>query len=432
MKGKRCLRIGLIMALALCLCACKGAGDAGVIGGSDGPTSIIVSDGSQGNGQAGSGQDVNAPEEGQSGSMEDNKASDNTLSLKTYVPTESLVKVLGRADFVDDTLWMVHSGSGAEFTFEGTKAAITMQCDSSIMGNKDSQARIAIFVNGECVVDDMIDKMGEAYTVFESETQQECTVQVVKLSEAAHSTVGISSIEVECVGDIQPTPQKAHLIEFIGDSITCGYGVEDEDRNHHFSTKTENNMKTYAYKTAEALDADYSMVSFSGYGIISGYSGDGKKHDDQTVAPYYEKLGFSYGAYIGKYAADVAWDFGKRQPDVIVINLGTNDESYTKTDAAKREEYVAGYVDFLKMVRKNNPDAKIFCTLGIMGDALYTSVEKAAEQYSTETGDTNIHTMKFAVQSSADGYAADWHPTEATHTKAAEKLTNEIKTVMGW
>lgn len=430
MKGKRSLRIGMVTMLALCLCAC--GGNNGAIGDSDGPTTIFVSDGSQSGGQTESNQDSSVQEDGQTGNEEDSTTSDNTLSLKTYAPAEGLVKVLGRADFVDDTLWMVHSGSGAEFIFVGTRATITMQCDSSIMGGKDSQARIAIFVNDECVVDDMIDKMGEAFTVFESETQEECTIKVVKLSEAAHSTVGIASIEVECVGDIQPTPQKEHLIEFIGDSITCGYGVEDEDRNHHFSTKTENNMKTYAYKTAEALDADYSMVSFSGYGIISGYSGDGQKHVDQTLAPYYEKLGFSYGAYIGKSAADVAWNFEKRQPDVIVINLGTNDESYTKTDAAKREEYVTGYVEFLKLVRKNNPDAKIFCTLGIMGDALYSSVEKAVEQYSTETGDTNLHTMKFAVQSSADGYAADWHPTEATHTKAADKLTNEIKTVMDW
>lgn len=431
MKLKRLIKTGIILTAMVCLCACGGQGQ---IGGADGPTSILVGE----NTQDSMAQTDNVQEDGtqtedaQGGSTEDSTASDNTLSLKTYVPTEELVKVLGRAACVNDTLWMVHSGSGAEFSFVGTKATITIQCDSTIMGGKDSQARIAIFVNDECVVDEMIDKMDETFTVFESETQEECTIKVVKLSESAHSTVGIKSIEVECVGDIQPTAQKEHLIEFIGDSITCGYGVEDEDRNHHFSTKTENNMKTYAYKTAEALDADYSMVSFSGYGIISGYSGNGEKVAEQTVPQYYEKLGFSYGAYVGQYPSDLEWDFAKRQPDVIVINLGTNDESYTKTDAAKREEYVTGYVEFLKLVRENNPDATIFCTLGIMGDSLYTSVEKAVEQYSTETSDANVHAMKFAVQSSADGYAADWHPTEATHTKAADKLTTEIKTVMGW
>lgn len=408
MRNKKIFFNCIAMLLAVGLCAC--GQNSGSIGSSDGPTTIFVANDSQ----------------------ESMEQIDNTLSVKTYMPDEEYVKVLGRADFTENTLWMVHSGSGAEFTFTGTEATVTMQCDSTIMGSRDNQARIAIFINGECVVDEMIDKMDETFTVFESETPQECTIRIVKLSEAAMSTVGIKTLEVECIGDIQPTPPKEHLIEFIGDSITCGYGVEDEDKNHHFSTKTENVMKTYAYKTAEALDADYSMVSFSGYGIVSGSSGDGQKHPEQVLSLYYEKLGFSYGAYVGKYAADVAWDFNKRQPDLIVINLGTNDETYTKTDAAKRDEYVAGYVEFLKMVRKNNPDATILCTLGIMGDGLYPSLEKAVEQYSTENGDTNVHTMKFDVQSPADGLAADWHPTEATHTKAAEKLTAEIKEVMGW
>lgn len=408
MRNKKIFFNCIAMLLAVILCAC--GQNSGTIGSSDGPTTIFVASGSQGS----------------------TEQTDNTLSVKTYMPDEEYVKVLGRADFTENTLWMVHSGSGAEFTFTGTEATVTMQCDSTIMGSRDNQARIAIFVNDECVVDEMIDKMDETFTVFESETPQECTIRIVKLSEAAMSTVGIKTLEVECMGDIQPTPGKEHLIEFIGDSITCGYGVEDEDKNHHFSTKTENVMKTYAYKTAEALDADYSMVSFSGYGIVSGSSGDGQKHPEQVLSLYYEKLGFSYGAYVGKYAADVAWDFNKRQPDLIVINLGTNDETYTKTDAAKRDEYAAGYVEFLKMVRKNNPDATILCTLGIMGDSLYPSLEKAVEQYSTESGDTNVHTMKFDVQSPADGLAADWHPTEATHTKAADKLATEIKEVMGW
>ena len=73
------------------------------------------------------------------------------------------------------------------------------------------------------------------------------------------------------------------------------------------------------------------------------------------------------------------------------------------------------------------------CTLGMMGDGLYPMLEQGAEQtYTNETGDANISVMKFDVQSEADGFAADWHPTEATNTKAADKLIAKIKEVMGW
>ncbi len=354
------------------------------------------------------------------------------LTVKTFSPSEEYVKPLGRTEYLKDTLWMALSGTGAEFTFTGTKAVISMQADTAIMGDRDSQARVAVFVNDECVVDDMIDNMAEIYTVFESDEPQECTVRVVKLSESANSTVGIKSIEVTSLGDIKPTENKEHLIEFIGDSITCGYGVEDEVKENHFSTKTENVMKAYAYKTAEALDADYSMVSYSGHGIISGYTGTGDRVDSQLVPPYYKKLGFSYASYMGQSAFDVGWDFSKRQPDLVVINLGTNDDSYTGSDAAKQAEYVTGYIAFLKEIRELNPDATILCTLGIMGDRLYPSVEKAVADYQLETGDNNVYSMKFDVQSPSDGYAADWHPTEATHTKAAQKLTEKIRETMGW
>lgn len=354
--------------------------------------------------------------------------------MKVLTPTETNVKIIGRADFLKDTLWLVHSGSGAEFSFTGTKAVITLQADSAMTSGKNNQARVAIFVNDVCVVDDMMNKMQETYTVFESETDETCTVRIVKLSEAPMSTVGIKTIEVTSRGDIRPTPDKKHLIEFIGDSITCGYGIEDEDPNHTFRTSTENAMKTYAYKTAESLDADYSLVSFSGWGIISGYTATGEaKMTEELVPKYYEKLGYSRGKYLGVTPAEVPWDFTKRQPDLIVVNLGTNDDSYTKGIAEREQDYKEHYVEFLKVIRKNNPDAKILCTLGILGTRLCPAMEQAVAEYSEETGDTNIDTLWFAEQNaSADGLAADWHPTERTNSKAATKLVKEIKKMMGW
>ena len=225
---------------------------------------------------------------------------------------------------VKDSLWLVHSGTGCEFTFTGTKASVKIKPDSSFM-NRNNQARFAIYVNGERVVDDMVDKMELVYTVFESEVPTECTVRVVKLSEAPYSTFGISAIDATCFGTIKPTKNSDKLIEFVGDSITCGYGVDDLDANHHFSTTTEDATKTYAYKTAEKLGADYSLISFSGYGIISGYSGDGNQKPEQLVPTFYDKMGNSSGTYLGDFVAqETPWDFSKRQPDVVVINLGTN------------------------------------------------------------------------------------------------------------
>lgn len=348
-----------------------------------------------------------------------------------YKATAENVKLLGRTYFNEDKLYCALSGTGAEFSFTGTKCTVDISGDSTAMNASaaDNQARIGIYVNGERVIDDMVDNLKESYDVFISDTPQDVTVSIVKLSESPMSTLAIDNIKV--TGSvIKPTPDKDVLIEFVGDSITCGYGSDDPVKENHFSTKTEDVTKAYAYKTAKNLDADYSLVSFSGYGIISGYSDGNKKVSNQTVPQYYTKLGFSWSPNGSFVPANVDWDFTKHQPDVIVINLGTNDDSYTKTEKDRQEEYAAEYVNFLKTIREKNPDAKILCTLGVMGDRLFEYVQKAADDYSAETGDKNVYTMKFDVQSPADGYSADWHPSVTTHDKAAAKLSEEIKKLL--
>lgn len=60
-------------------------------------------------------------------------------------------------------------------------------------------------------------------------------------------------------------------IEFIGNSITCGYGVESSDPNEHFSDETENHYYTYAAITARNLKAQHVAVARSGIGIYRNY-----------------------------------------------------------------------------------------------------------------------------------------------------------------
>ena len=339
------------------------------------------------------------------------------------------VRLIGRVMPLEDTLWLALSGTGIEFSVTGTKTSITFVADDTWNGVPENRARVAVYVDGERVADTLLDQPETTVTAFECEGAEPHIVRVIKLSESAMSTCGISEVTVE--GEMSPTESKDRLIEFVGDSITCGYGVDDEDRDHHFATATEDVTRAYAYKTAKALDADYSMVSFSGYGIVSGYTATGEKMGHQLVPDYYEKFGFSYGTYKGAYQPqNIAWDFSKRQPDLVVVNLGTNDMSYVLDQDDRREEYISGYAEFLKTIRRCNAKAEILCVLGIMGEALCPAVEETIRRYKKETGDGNISYMGFTNQLPEDGYVADWHPTETTHTKAARKLAEEIKKIL--
>lgn len=329
-------------------------------------------------------------------------------------------------------LWLAYSGSGAEFSFNGSSCKVTMLGDDNIMSEDfDSLPRIAIYLDGERVVEKVLDKAEETFSVLEGDIVGEHTVRIVKLSETGNSTCAVKCVETNSYGRIKATEEKEHSIEFIGDSITCGYGV-DSEIGKPFSTRTEDCTKAHAYKTAQLLDCDYSLVSKSGHGIISGYSGDGTKQTWGVMPDYYESFGSGSGAFQGKSPDSVKWDFKSRKQDVVVINLGTNDYSYTGKDEAKCEEYKLAYIEFVKRVRKLNPDAKIICALGIMGDELYPTVEAVVEEYKAETKDENIAAFHFKPQSADDGYGADWHPSAATHEKAAAALAEFIKDSMGW
>lgn len=348
------------------------------------------------------------------------------VDLKKYTMTAENVKLLGRTHMRDEILWCGYSASGVEFTVEGTTCVVNIKADNttSMTGH---QARIAILVNGERVVDTLMDEAEKSFTVVSSEEATTAVVRVVKLSEASDSIIGITSVETD--GTLTPTEAKARKIEFIGDSITCGYGV-DGTLQDTYATDIEDVTKTYAYLAAELLDADYSLVSQSGYGIISGYTGTGNINANQIIPKYYTTaLGNSLGKVNGKIQTKyVEWDFQSFVPDTVVINLGTNDNSYCGNDQTRRDEFAAGYVEFLKVVREKNPDAEIVCSLGIMGAELYTTIEAAVATYTTETGDTNIRTFRFDTQNQAvDGISVDWHPSAATHEKAANKLADALK-----
>ncbi len=358
------------------------------------------------------------------------------LTDKTYKATGDYVKTLGRTYFYNNALWLAMSASGAEFTFTGTKAVIDLVGDN-VAGTKWGEvnyARIAVYVNGVKVVDTLMNEKEKSFTVFQSDTEQNVTIRVLKLSECINSTAGIKNIRVTSLGEIYPTEDRPFKIEFIGDSITSGFGIDVNDPYVPFSTATEDVTKTYAFKTAKAFNADWSIVSFSGYGIVSGYTdSSGNKVTSHLVSKYYNYHGNSLGKFDSELALpEIAWDFSQFRPDLIVINLGQNDTTYCNGKPEREAEFVKAYVEFLKQVRKANPNARILCTMGMMGNSLFDEIELAVANYQAQTGDGKVYTFMLEKQLREDGFASAFHPTETTNNKAAAALTQKIIEIYGW
>ncbi len=361
------------------------------------------------------------------------------LEKISFLPTDNYVKTLGRTFMLEDCRVLSLSGSGVEFKYTGTGLAVTFYGDSTTETPDNDpepwrdQARVAVYVDGILQLDTVIKKPKEIFEVCgfeEGGAAAEHIVRIIKLSEPRMSTTGLGEITIIADGPAHPTEYKKKYIEFIGDSITCGYGIDVPNELHPFSTGTENVAKAFSYKTAQKLDADFSIVSYSGHGLISGYTPDPNFPKlEELIQPYYDIFAYSYNTFRGLSMQDRKWDFKtERKPDMIIINIGTNDDSYVQDDEAKRNAFKAAYVSFLEKVHDLNPEAKIIIAFGLMGDRLYKTEVEAADIFKVKSGFDDIYTVHITPQDfEKNGYGADYHPSAISHELAACELSEFIK-----
>ena len=261
-----------------------------------------------------------------------------------FQATEDKVKLSGRTLLVEGTRYLGFSGSSIEFTFVGKKAAACICSDAQNWG-EELRGRIAVYVNDgqEPVRRICLEEKEGLYTLYEGEEEREVTVRIMKYSEAAFGKCGIRYIEIDGNRLCTPPSGKKRKLEIIGDSITCGYGVEAENELQPFHTATENPEKSYSLLTARALDAEVNLVSWSGNGIISGYVDEtATAPSDRWLMPevyQYTDISCSEMLFGNEESRWERWDFSRFVPDIILINLGTNDCSWCKDIQERKDVY---------------------------------------------------------------------------------------------
>lgn len=343
----------------------------------------------------------------------------------------SRVRVLGRCVEDGGCLWMTFPLSEVGFRVSHASfLRLRLRGDDTVSdpAKEGILARFAVYLNGRKTADMRMKSRRSSVVVFEGKAWEQAEVRLVKLSECTQSLMALEAIETD--GLLEPLPENPLRIEFIGDSITCGYGVEAAGAEETFTTATENAEKSYAGLTAKALSADAVLTACSGFGIVSGYTGDpDARNETELLPPYYEKAGCNdYRLPSGKRLQDIPWDFAAWQPQYIIIHLGTNDLSWCGSAPERAEAFRQGYVQFLKTVRYRNPGARILCMLGIMGEGLNESVQQAADAYRKATGDGNLRVMLFREQNlEQDGAGADFHPSAITQERLAQDVTEAVR-----
>lgn len=219
------------------------------------------------------------------------------MNLTTYELSESkgLYNPLGRTTFVNGELECAWSAAGIEFNAV-CKGDIVI--DFTVKGD----IYFHIVVDGKDIENFLVNESGK-YAIVSNLESGAHSVRIVKQNEMAMTSAFMKSITLN--GTLEKIePRKTH-IEFIGDSITCGYRLNE--------ISSSDATRAYAYTAAKLLNSDYAIMSHSGMGIV--YS---DKDNINIVIERYP-LQNRTRDLDEKYVP-------RRVPDLVAINLGTNDD----------------------------------------------------------------------------------------------------------
>jgi lysophospholipase L1-like esterase len=245
-------------------------------------------------------------------------------------------------------------------------------------------------------------------------------VSIHRRTEAKVGEAVVFGFEATNGGKVLPVaPPPERRIETIGDSITTGFGNEGPGAACGYVNSEQNEYLTYGAIAARNLNADHTTIAWSGKTL----------HEMKEYFP----------TALPARTDGPRWDFAKYQPQVVVLNVGTNNFALVDPGEAR---FVRLYHELVQSVRTAYPKAFIVCALGSMLSNVYPEGRnnltqarkymKVAVSKLKEAGDTNLDFLEFPEQNHADGLGCGFHPSLKTHRLMGDRLTGFIKEHMGW
>lgn len=384
------------------------------------PNQVNSSVGQNGNASGnanGTGGDANATGTVQTGAT---AGQNGNVSQSANQATAQGPRFIGRVPTNQTLSW---PGNAVEAQFTGTKLSATFTVSSGT-------SYVGISVDGGSPQKTLVQN-NNAIGVS-GLTQGTHTVRFTKLNEAELGTFKLASLTSD--GTVLATPAAARRIEFVGDSITLGYGVEGT-RPCDNNSAMENVLKAWSGVTGTALGADVSVIAWSGHGLMRNAVG---VSDTATMADIYLRTA----------ATDTTATYGFPQastPQAVVINLGTNDFTYLASGSDAQREmldqnaFTSAYVTFVKAIRGRYPQATIVLASSPMltdtyptaAEAQHTSQLKAITAVQTQLSDPNVRVLDIPTMDTTVS-ACDYHPSAAEQGTMSGLLVTELKSALGW
>ena len=279
-------------------------------------------------------------------------AEPETHSLKTLAD-EGKLKLLGRTVAGNSGLATDFSGTGFEMNLTADGGDFTLTCDTNYSDN-----RYVVFAEGETVLG-RVPMNNTTLTATVQLSAGEHTVSVfVDTALDKEKESYFNMVSVTFAGSVDDRPDDKPLyVEFIGDSYACGsgaLGTYEPGADRWGNDGIDSAMGGWAYKTAQKLGADYSIVARGGIGLTAGASDAQEQDSKVTIQRLYPYTSYRFQAD----AAAAEWDFAsERKPNMILICIGANDSVGSTAKVTTWSEEAQSFIEDLR--EKNGKDVPI-------------------------------------------------------------------------
>lgn len=340
--------------------------------------------------------------------------------------SDSRITYIGRTEVKDGNVSFDWTGVYARVRFQGNSLSF------KVSDTKKNYYNVWLDGSMDAAPDKVVAVHGSDTTIviFSAEELKARFGKDKKAARAPHQVIlqkrtegeqGITTIS-EFITDgkfLQAEAPKERVIEYIGDSYTCGYGTESPN-TERFKPETENQNLTYACAVARYFDADQIVVAHSGMGIVRNFN---SKFTDYCMPERYLQT------FDG--VKETQWDAKSSsvKPGITVIYLGTNDFSRGMQPAERL--FVKNYIKLLKEIKDNYGEGHpILCMTPKHDYLMFEYIRKVVDS----CGLRNVHIMTLtnSVHNNVEDMGADGHPNYNGHRKIAYTVIPYISTITGW
>ncbi len=214
------------------------------------------------------------------------------------------------------------------------------------------------------------------------------------------------------------------MIEFIGDSITSGFGNYDGTvpcgKGQWFDQHSAS--RSYAYLLAKEINAIPLLTSVSGIGVSRHW-----RKSEPVMKQVYESV------FVSEQEASEKWDFSQRA-DWIIVALGTNDfsdgDGEKPRELPQKQRFIDEYLHLMKLASEKNQTQKFILTDSPMLDG---QKKQLLNEWLTEIAKLAKNEYAFDVFTfSYEGHFISgcvYHPSEDEHKQMKSQLYTYIQTL---